>query len=84
MEFSFDEFLLMTKEAVDSGIMKLSEPLCLLGLAMTYAVGLLGEQKGYPFDFTNDDIHRVMMTFTDESIYDKTEPIIGIPKGEIS
>lgn len=59
----FDEFVKTIRRGIADGEIKLSQELTDLDLAVTFAVGKIGERKGYPCEITPDEIYSEIMGF---------------------
>ena len=53
---TFDEFRTIIREAERKGEFKTSKPMTDYDLAVQYAIGLIGEERGYPCKITLEEI----------------------------
>lgn len=62
----FKEFVRIVRYGIISREIKVSKPLTDYDLAVMYAVGQIGERKGYPCDTTAEEIYNEMAKFAPE------------------
>lgn len=62
-KLTFDKFRLIVITGIATGELKISVELTDFDLAVYYAIGVIGEQKGYPCDISLDEIYAEIMTF---------------------
>ena len=68
MDFTFPEFVTIIRDSEQKGIIKTTVPMTDFDLAVQYAIGLIGEKRGYPCDITIDEIHEEMLKFAPDLI----------------
>ncbi len=66
MTQEFFEFLSNVRNGIDNGEIKLSKPLTDLDIAVQFAVGKIGEQRGYPLNITAEEIASKVLEFAPE------------------
>ena len=69
--FTFSEFKERTKWGLDHGTLSVSKPLSDLDMAIQYAIGQIGDERGYPCDVTPGEIEQRIRTFADEGIFER-------------
>ena len=62
----FEEFKDIIRKAEANGEIQTSKPLTDLDLAVQWAMGQIGERKGYPCDITIDEMWQELYTLHDE------------------
>ena len=67
-EMSFDEFKKIIRDALESGEVKCSRELTEMDLAVQFAIGRIGDRRGYPLNTTPGEIVSEIMTFAPEVI----------------
>lgn len=70
---TFDEFKAITKEGLDSGTLKVSKPLSDLDMAVQFACGLIGEERGYPCEIMENEVVNRILTFADADIFKRSD-----------
>jgi len=68
---TFADFKAVTKANLDSGALKVSKPMSDLDMAVQFAIGLIGDECGYPFNVTDDEICTRILTFADDGIFER-------------
>lgn len=63
---SFDEFKQIVQDGLKSGEVKCSRELTEMDLAVQFAIGRIGEKRGYPLNVTPREIVTEIMTFAPE------------------
>lgn len=71
MNAEFLEFLMICKDSIAKGEVKASKELTDYDLAVQFAIGKIGERKGYPCNITIDEIGNEIATFAPEFIEGK-------------
>ena len=65
---TFSEFSDFIKEEIKKGTLKTSEELTDFDIAVTYAIGEIGQKKGYPCDITPEEIWKEIYRFSPETL----------------
>ena len=66
MRSDFVEFLYIIRTGIENGEIKLSTELSNFDLAVQYAIGQIGERKGYPCETTVEEIWAEINKFAPE------------------
>lgn len=66
MRVDFIEFRYIIRQGIENGEIKLSTELSDLDLAVQYAIGKIGERKGYPCKITDEEICAEINKFAPE------------------
>ena len=66
MMVDFIEFRYIIRQGIKNGEIKLSQELSDFDLAVQYAIGLIGERKGYPCKITDVEIWAEINKFAPE------------------
>lgn len=69
MTVEFKDFLSTIRLAEKTGKIKTSEPLSDFDLAVTFAIGKIGEIRGYPFEATEAEIHAALLLFCGTDVF---------------
>ena len=72
MNMSFDEFVRIVRNGIATGEVKVSKELSDFDLAVNFAVGRIGEKRGYPCEMTIEEIGTEISEFAPELM--KGEP----------
>lgn len=63
---TFDEFKQIVRDGLKSGEIKCTKELNDLDLAVQFAIGRIGDRRGYPLDTTTDEIVSEIKAFAPE------------------
>lgn len=66
MNKEFKEFARNSRESIEKGEIRVSKELSDYDLAVQYAIGLIGEKHGYPYNVTIDEIETEIRKFAPE------------------
>lgn len=66
MSKDFERFLSIIHKGIESGAIKTSKPIIDFDLAVQYAIGKIGEVRGYPCDITVEEIANEINKFAPE------------------
>ena len=58
LNMSCDDFIKFVRDAQRTGEVKISIPLSDFDLAVYWAIGVIGDRKGYPCDISLEEIYR--------------------------
>jgi len=67
----FEEFKNTVRDGIENGSINFERPATDFDLAVIYAVGLIGDERGYPYETSIDEIYEKMLTFADDDIFNE-------------
>lgn len=68
MTGEFRDFIKIVRHGIASGEIRITKEMTDFDLAVQYAIGKIGEKRGYPCDVTPEEIQEQIMIFAPELI----------------